>query len=50
MNFNLTREQEMVREVMRKFTESEVEPIAAEIDEQGRFPRETVGKWLDIIC
>ncbi|NLV77117.1 MAG: acyl-CoA dehydrogenase [Tissierellia bacterium] len=44
MNFNLTREQEMVREVMRKFTESEVEPIAAEIDEQGRFPRETVGK------
>ncbi len=44
MNFNLTREQEMVREVMRKFTESEVEPIAAEIDEQGRFPRETVEK------
>lgn len=29
---------------MRKFTESEVEPIAAEIDEQGRFPRETVEK------
>ncbi|MCF6461241.1 acyl-CoA dehydrogenase [Clostridium sp. Cult3] len=44
MNFNLSREQEMVREVMRKFAESEVQPIAAEIDEEGRFPRETVEK------
>ncbi|QQY80109.1 butyryl-CoA dehydrogenase [Keratinibaculum paraultunense] len=44
MNFNLTKEQEMVRDVMRKFAEEEVEPIAAEIDEESRFPRETVEK------
>jgi butyryl-CoA dehydrogenase len=44
MNFNLSKEQEMIREVMRKFAESEVQPIAAEIDEEGRFPRETVDK------
>lgn len=44
MEFKLTKEQEMIREVMRKFTENEVEPIAAEIDESGRFPLETVEK------
>jgi butyryl-CoA dehydrogenase len=44
MNFNLTKEQEMVRSVMRDFTENEVKPIAAEIDETERFPRETVEK------
>ncbi|MBU5436584.1 acyl-CoA dehydrogenase [Tissierella sp. MSJ-40] len=44
MNFNLTKEQEMVRSVMKEFTEKEVKPIAAEIDETERFPRETVEK------
>ncbi|WP_313757969.1 acyl-CoA dehydrogenase [Tissierella sp.] len=44
MNFNLTKEQQMVRDVMKEFTEKEVRPIAAEIDETERFPRETVEK------
>ena len=44
MEFKLSKEQEMVRDVMREFTEKEVEPIAKEIDETGRFPRETVEK------
>ncbi|NLX62513.1 MAG: acyl-CoA dehydrogenase [Tissierellia bacterium] len=44
MGFELTREQEMVRDVMRKFAENEVKPIAAEIDESGRFPMENVKK------
>jgi len=44
MDFQLTREQEMVRKVMREFAEKEVKPIAAEIDETGRFPRENVEK------
>ncbi len=44
MNFNLTKEQQMVRNVMKEFTEKEVKPIAAEIDETERFPRETVEK------
>ena len=39
-----TREQEMIRDVMREFAKNEVEPIAAEIDETGRFPEETVEK------
>jgi len=44
MNFTLTKEQLMVRDVVREFTEKEVKPIAAEIDEEGRFPKETVEK------
>lgn len=44
MNFTLTKEQEMVRNVMREFAENEVKPIAAEIDETERFPRENVEK------
>lgn len=44
MNFKLTKEQEMVRSVMKDFTEKEVKPIAAEIDVTERFPRENVEK------
>jgi len=44
MNFTLTKEQEMVRSVVREFAEKEVEPIAADIDESGRFPKENVEK------
>ncbi|GAA0177786.1 acyl-CoA dehydrogenase [Clostridium sediminicola] len=44
MNFNLTKEQEMVRQLMREFATNEVEPIAAEVDAEERFPRETVEK------
>lgn len=44
MNFTLTKEQEMIRRFVREFAEKEVKPIAAEIDENHRFPRETVIK------
>lgn len=48
MNFNLTKEQEMVRKVMREFALNEVEPIAAEIDEQEEFPAENVKKLAEM--
>lgn len=44
MNFNLTKEQEMVKKMVREFAINEVEPIAAEIDEEARFPLETIEK------
>lgn len=44
MNFSLTKEQEMVRKLFKEFSENEVKPLAAEIDETERFPRETVEK------
>ena len=36
MNFNLTKEQELVRKSLRAFTEAEVKPIAAETDRTSR--------------
>lgn len=44
MNFNLTKEQEMVKKMVREFTINEIEPIAAEVDEKARFPIETIKK------
>jgi butyryl-CoA dehydrogenase len=44
MNFELTREQQYVRQMVREFAENEVKPLAAEIDETERFPMETVEK------
>ncbi|MBO4282386.1 MAG: acyl-CoA dehydrogenase [Bacteroidales bacterium] len=44
MDFKLTREQLLVRKMVREFAENEVKPIASEIDEEERFPMETVEK------
>lgn len=44
MDFKLTKEQQLVQQMVRKFTENEVKPLAAEIDQTERFPEETVKK------
>ncbi|MBQ6400920.1 MAG: acyl-CoA dehydrogenase [Firmicutes bacterium] len=44
MNFQLTKEQEFVRKMVSDFAETEVEPLAADIDAEHRFPEETVEK------
>lgn len=44
MDFTLSKEQEMLRQLYRDFVQNEVKPLAAEIDEQERFPWETVEK------
>ncbi len=44
MNFQFTKEQELARKMAREFAENEVKPIAAEIDNEHRFPIETVKK------
>jgi butyryl-CoA dehydrogenase len=44
MDFQLTKEQELVRKMVREFAETEVEPIAADIDKEHRFPVENVKK------
>ena len=48
MNFSLTKEQELFQQMIRDFAENEVKPLAAEIDEQERFPIETVEKMAKI--
>ncbi len=44
MNFLLSKEHEMARQLFRNFAVNEVEPLAQEIDEEERFPLETVEK------
>lgn len=44
MQFGLSKEHTMLREMYRKFAEQEVKPLAKEIDEEERFPEETVVK------
>lgn len=48
MNFQLTKEQEFVRQMVREFAINEVKPIAAEIDETERFPMENVKKMAKL--
>ncbi len=44
MNFQLTKEQEFVRKMVREFAENEVEPLAEEIDKEHRFLAEEIDK------
>ena len=44
MNFALTEEQLMVRDMVRKFAETEIKPIAAELDHTHRHPEEICRK------
>ena len=44
MDFALGKEHEMARQLFKDFAETEVKPLAQEVDEQHRFPRETVEK------
>ncbi len=44
VEFELTDEQRMLREMVRDFTNSEIKPIARQIDEEERVPRELINK------
>ena len=48
MDFKLTPTQSLFRQMIREFAEKEVKPLAAEIDEQERFPIETVQKMAPL--
>ncbi len=48
MDFNLTKQENLFLQMIREFAENEVKPLAAEIDEEERFPIETVEKMSKI--
>ena len=48
MDFSLTKQQELFLQMIREFAEKEVKPLAAEIDETERFPKETVEKMAKL--
>lgn len=48
MRLDLTEEQKLLEETVRAFANSEVKPIAKELDETGQFPRETFRKAAEL--
>ena len=42
MDFMLTEQQQMMKKLFAEFAEKDVKPLAAEVDEDERFPRENV--------
>jgi len=48
VDFDLTREQEMIRKEVRKFAQSEIAPVAADLDEKEAFSEELTRKMGEI--
>ncbi|WP_432667016.1 acyl-CoA dehydrogenase family protein [Wukongibacter baidiensis] len=47
MNYDLTIEQEMIKKLIREFTEKEIAPYDEEMDRTGEFPWEIIKKMKD---
>ena len=48
MDFVLSKEHQLLRKMYRDFAENEVKPLAEELDEEERFPMETVEKMAKL--
>jgi alkylation response protein AidB-like acyl-CoA dehydrogenase len=48
MNFELTQEQQLIREMVRDFSKTEIAPFAEALDTTGRFPIETFKKMGEL--
>jgi alkylation response protein AidB-like acyl-CoA dehydrogenase len=48
MDFDLTEEQKMIQETIRKFAKEKIAPVASENDKKGHFPREIFNKMAEL--
>ena len=48
MDFQLTHEQKMLRDLAREFTDSEIRPIAMQIDENEEIPQSLIKKLAEV--
>ena len=48
MNLELSEEQKLLQKTVREFAQSEVRPLAKQLDETGRFPRELIRKAAEL--
>ncbi len=48
MDFSLSEDQKMLKTMVREFAVKELEPIAAEIDEEAKFPAESIKKMGEL--
>ena len=50
MDFSLSAEQQMIRDLCREFADEEIKPLAEEMDRTAEFPYEIVRKMADWGC
>jgi alkylation response protein AidB-like acyl-CoA dehydrogenase len=48
LNFDLTQEQQLVRDTVREFAKSRIAPVAGELDREHRFPYDLVAALADL--
>lgn len=48
MDFQLTEEQVLIRDMVREFVENDIKPIAGAIDKEHRFPSESVAPMAEL--
>ena len=48
MTFHLTEDQATIQQLAREFAQSELAPIAAQIDQEERIPKEIIEKMAEI--
>ena len=48
MRLELSEEQQMIQAMAREFAENEVKPVAAQLDQEARFPHETVKRMGEL--
>ena len=48
MDFELTDDQQMFRDVLRRFVDEHVRPVAREYEREGRYPTEIVSRMADL--
>jgi len=48
MNFDLTNDQKMLQDQVKKFAEAELAPVAPEIDKSGEFPWKSIKKMAEL--
>ncbi len=48
MDFELSEEQQMFRDVLRRFVNDEIKPVARQLEQSGEYPTEIVAKMADL--
>jgi butyryl-CoA dehydrogenase len=48
MDFTLNENQQMIQDMVRKFAKEQIEPLAAESDKTGEFPKETIRQMAEL--
>ena len=48
MDFELSEEQQMFRDVLRQFVNTEIKPVAREMEQSGQYPHEIVAKMAEM--